>query len=66
MASMVPTPDERIEHLTDENRTLREAVKKAADENARLRAIAKEAMGECGTSTTTHHLLRQIVPDWEA
>lgn len=30
----------------------------------RLRAIAKEAMGECGTSSTTHHLLRQIVPDW--
>lgn len=42
------------------------AEKRLKAEIERLRAKVREAMGECGTSTTTHHLLREIVPDWRS
>lgn len=43
---------------------LRQQIVRLEAEIEWLRAKVREAMTECGTSTTTHHLLRQVVPDW--
>ncbi len=45
--------------------TLSREVLRLNDELTTVKTTVRKAMGECGTSSTTHHLLRQIVPDWQ-